>query len=235
MIRGGRLGLRSKPSDSRRAAGRGVGPLVGRIEGQIASRHAVTSRQSSSVPDPIYTVRHRVGRASCRSGKVGRSPCPPGVVGQAVRQPVHRVSDGRLVGRASARAGVRALPVGLAVNGVSVGVAVECGLARLCRFDCLLGALPVRLRGDARLVRQSPRWALASFVGQSLTRALTLPDWPGVVLLVSRAVPRGHCVGHGLGVRSVRLCPTTPAFAIKKLSPGSEPATFGFSALHLNR
>ena len=215
MIRGGRLGLRGKPSDSRRAAGRGVGPLVGRIEGQIASRHAVTSRQSSSVPDLINTVRHRVGWTLCRSGNVGRSPCPPGVVGQAVRHSVHRVSDGRRVGWASARACVGALPVGLAVNGVSVGVAVECGLARLCRLDCLLGALPVRLRGDARLVRQSPRWALASFVGQSLTRALTLPDWPGVVLLVSRTVPRGHCVGQGVDVRSVRLCPTFPVFAFK--------------------
>ena len=159
---------RGKPSDFPRAAGHGVRPLVGRIEGRIASRHAVTSRQSSSVPELVNTVRHRVGWASCRSGKVGRSPCPPGVVGQAVRQPVHRVSGWRRAGlrvRPSVRRGAArrtgrqwrvcwgcvSMPSQFGSVQHAARLSVECGLARLCRLECLLGALPVRQRVDARL------------------------------------------------------------------------------------
>ena len=136
VVRGGRLGPRGKPSGSLRAAGREVRSLVGRIEGRTASRRAVTSRQSGSVPGPINTVRHRVGWASFRSGKVGRSPCPPGVVRHAVRLSVHRVSDGRRVGLLSAQACVEALPVGLTVNRVPTlrlfGLLLDAKSVRLC-------------------------------------------------------------------------------------------------------
>ena len=126
----------SLPSDFLRAAGREVRSLVGRIEGRTASRHAVTSCQSGSLPDPLNTVRHRVGRASFRSGTVGRSPCPLGVVGQAVRQSIHRVFDGRHVGLLSAQACVEALPVGLTVNRVLTlrlfGLLLDAKSVRLC-------------------------------------------------------------------------------------------------------
>ena len=96
----------------------------------------MTSRQSGSVPGPINTVRHKVGWASFRSGKVGRSPCPPGVVRHAVRLSVHRVSDGRRVGLLSAQARVEALPVGLTVNRVPTlrlfGLLLDAKSVRLC-------------------------------------------------------------------------------------------------------
>ena len=212
----------SLPSDFPRAVGHGVGPRASPIGGRIASRHAVTSCQSGSLPDPLNTVRHDVRWTARRSDRVGQTPCPPGAVGQAVRQPVHRVPGwhrAQLRVRSSVRRGA-ARRTGVqtfrpleccSIPGQSdsvqreVRLTLECGLARLCRLDCLLDSLPVRLHGDTRSVRPGPRWRLARFAGQSLTRGLTLPDWPRVVLLVGRTVPRGRCARQGVDAGSGRL------------------------------
>ena len=221
----------SLPSDFPRAVGHGVGPRASPIGGRIASRHAATSCQSGRLPGLVNTVRHNVGWTARRSGRVGPTPCPPGAVGQAVRQPVHRVPGwhraqprvARACVGAACRTGVQTFrPLECcSIPGQSdsvqreVRLTVECGLARLCRLDCLLDSLPVRLRGDTRSVRPGPRWRLARFAGQSLTRGLTLPDWPRVVLLVGWAVPRGRCARQGVDARSGRLCPTLSVFASK--------------------